>query len=56
MENIVILSIEEYQRLLAIENQFEIMLEEEEEMLEAMYQDELRYQTKLKKEISKLKD
>lgn len=53
MENIVILSIEEYQRLLAIENQFEIMLEEEEEMLEAMYQDELRYQAKLHNHVLK---
>lgn len=43
MENIVILTIEEYQRLLAIEKQHDIMLEEEEKMLEGMYQEDLRY-------------
>lgn len=53
MENIVILTIEEYQRLLAIENQYEIMLQEEEEILEGMYQDELRYQAKLHAHIYK---
>lgn len=47
MENIVILTIEEYQRLLAIENQYNIMLEEEEEMLEGMYQEELAFQEKM---------
>lgn len=47
MENIVILTIEEYQRLLAIENQYAIMLEEEEKMLEEMYQEDLSFKDKL---------
>lgn len=47
MENIVILTIEEYQRLLTIEKQHAIMLEEEEKMLEEMYQDDLKYKEEL---------